>query len=97
MDKERFIAEVSKRLTKLFRASKEGYKIAESERHRLEGFIQAGIFLKLLSMDETKVLMEDTHFSVYGKSIEERNRDKSSAWNDTGADYEGYEIPTFLR
>jgi hypothetical protein len=97
MDKDRFINEVTNRLSTLFRASKEGYKIVESERHRLEGFIQAGIFLELVSMDETKGLMGDIHCSVFGKSIEERNRDKAAIWKDAEADYEKYEIPTFQR
>ena len=45
MNKDEFLHEVEKRLSKMFTASKEGYKAAPVERHRLEGFMQAGGFI----------------------------------------------------
>ena len=52
MDKSDYLAEISKRLTKMFRASKEGYKIPDIDRHRLEGFMHAGIFMQIATPAE---------------------------------------------
>jgi len=54
MNKEKFLSEVTNRLSRQFHASKEGYRIADSERHRLEGFIQAGIFLQIATLTGNK-------------------------------------------
>ncbi len=97
MNKEKFLSEVTNRLSRQFHASKEGYRIADSERHRLEGFIQAGIFLQIATLPEIKVIMEDIHLSIFGVTIEQRNKEKSAQWNDGARDYEQYEIPTFQR
>jgi hypothetical protein len=97
MDKEHFIAEVTNRLTRLFRASKEGYKIAESERHRLEGFIHAGIFMQVATSKEMSRLLEDLHYSVFGKTVKERKSEKTASWSDFDINYENFDSPTFLR
>jgi hypothetical protein len=97
MDKERFIAEVTNRLTKLFRASKEGYKIAGSERHRLEGFIHAGIFMEVATTIEMSKLLENLHYSVFGKTIQGRKSEKAASWSDFDINYDNFDSPTFLR
>lgn len=97
MDKKDYLAEVSDRLNKMFRASKEGYKIPDIDRHRLEGFIHAGIFMKITTLGEMTNLMEQAHHTVYGKTIEERRSDKSISWPDIEIDYDKYDSPTFLR
>lgn len=43
----RFTDELVRRIERMCRASKEGYKASALERHRLEGFIEAGVFLGL--------------------------------------------------
>ena len=97
MDKERFITEVTNRLTQLFRASKEGYKVSESERHRLEGFIQAGIFMQVATSHEMSQLLEDLHYSVFGKTIQDRKSEKTASWSDFDINYDSFDSPTFLR
>jgi hypothetical protein len=47
MDKSDYMAEIQNRLNKIFRASAEGYKVPDIDRHRLEGFMQAGVLLKI--------------------------------------------------
>jgi len=44
MNKGEFLNEVEKRLSKMFTASKEGYKAAPVERHRLEGYASRCFF-----------------------------------------------------
>ena len=97
MDKNDYLAEVTKRLTKLFRASKEGYKISDMDRHRLEGFIHAGIFMKIATPAEMSQLLENVHYSVFNISIQERKSEKSTNWSDIEIDYDKFDSPTFLR
>ena len=97
MDKKEYLAEISNRLTKLFNASKEGYKIPDIDRHRLEGFLHAGIFMKIATPAEMSALMEDIHLTVFGKTIQERKSEVSANWSDIEIDYAKFDSPTYLR
>lgn len=97
MDKSDYLKEVGERLNKVFRASKEGYTIPEIERHRLEGFIQAGVFMKVATQAEMSKLLEDTHYSIFGKTTQERKVEKAASWSDFDIRYVNYDSPTFLR
>jgi len=95
--KEDFIIEVGKRLNRIFSASKEGYKSASEERHRLEGFMNAGIFIGLSSNAELAELMNDNHVQVFGKTIQQRKTELASNWREEVIDYGQYEQPTYER
>ena len=95
--REDYLGEVETRLARMFRASKDGHKASPVERHRLEGFIQAGSFLGLASKSELQSLMERVHLDVFGKSIEERQSDQSALWNSETKDYSEYEAPAYER
>lgn len=97
MDKATFLSEIESRLTRIFKASKEGYQSLDTERHRLEGFINAGVFLGLTSNVEIKAMMEQVHQKVFGQSIKERREKKPGVWSDESTDYDYYDIPTFER
>jgi len=95
--KELYLNEVRGRLIKLFEVSKAGYKLPDIERHRLEGFIQAGVFLNLATNVEMSELMESLHLKFFGKTIEARKKDKSGSWQEISIDYARYEQPTYER
>jgi len=97
MDKNDYLIEINKRLTKLFKASKEGYRILDIDRYHLEGFMQAGIFMKIATPAEMSALMEDVHYSIFGKTIRERRSEKSTTWSDIEIDYDKFDSPTYLR
>lgn len=97
MDKSDYLAEINNRLTKLFKASKEGYKIPDIDRHRLEGFMQAGIFMKIATPAEMSELLEDVHYAVFGKTVQERKSELSTNWSDIEIDYDKFDSPTYLR
>jgi len=97
MNKEHYISEVEKRLSRIFSASKDGYKISTVERNRLEGFMQAGVFIGLVTNKELSRLMEDVHISIFDKTIRERKNEQDSHWRDEEIDYSQYEQPTFGR
>lgn len=97
MKREAFIEQVEQRLWRLFRASKQGVKAPAPERHRLEGFIQAGVFLQLVSREEMAERMEAIHQRVFGLSIAEREQQADGRWQQDALDYSLYDAPAFER
>lgn len=97
MNADLFLKEVEKRLTNMFSASKEGYKISVVERHRLEGFMQAGVFMKLTDNSELSKLMDSVHFAIFGKNLQQRQSESSFQWTETTVDYTQYEQPSYER
>jgi len=97
MNKESYLIEIENRLTSHFSAIKDGYKVPGSERHRLEGFMQAAVFMGLANNIELAALMEKAHFSIFEKSIEERRSENTTVWPYENIDYEKYEQPTHER
>ncbi len=94
---EKFMHEVEKRFHHLFSASKDGYKIPDDERHRLTGFIHAGVFMGIATNKEMHNLMEAVHFSIFGKTITERKESQQISWEANDINYDQYEQPTFER
>ena len=97
MDKSDYLAEINSQLNKIFRASREGYKIPDIDRHRLEGFMRAGIFMKITTPAEMSELLEDVHYAIFGKTIRERKSEKLATWSDYEIDYGQFDQPTYLR
>ncbi|AQA18149.1 hypothetical protein BST95_07755 [Halioglobus japonicus] len=95
--REDYLEEVETRLARMFRASRDGHKASPVDRHRLEGFIQAGSFLGLASKDELQSLMARVHFEVFGKSIEERQSEQANSWVLESIDYSQYDQPAYER
>lgn len=97
MQKKAYINEIETRLRRLFSASRDGYQVADMERHRLEGFIQAGVFMHITTNDEMSKLMESIHVSVFGRSIAGRKSERMIIWPETVIDYSQYEQPAYER
>lgn len=97
MSRDPFISEVEVRLRRLFTASQQGYKASPAERHRLEGFMQAGVFMGLSSNKELAELMGAVHLQIFGKSISERRQESPVQWQGDTHDYSQYDQPTFVR
>ncbi|WP_067519987.1 hypothetical protein [Endozoicomonas ascidiicola] len=97
MDKKQFITEVEQRLTRLLSASKQGYPPTPLERHRLEGFMEAGVFIGLTSADELIALKETVCQTIFGMSIAKRIKQKSKSWPLEEIDYRRFEKPPASR
>ena len=96
-NREEYLQELECRLMRMFKASRDGHKAAPEERHRLEGFMQAGAFLGLATSDELKSLMNQVHVDVFGKTIQERQSEQSTIQIPESLDYSKYEQPTYER
>ncbi|WP_193164945.1 hypothetical protein [Microbulbifer hainanensis] len=97
IDQTQFLAEVEARLARMFSANKCGYRTPAVERHRLEGFMQAGVFLGLSNNRELAELMEESHLAVFGKSIGDRQQERALNWGYEQVDYSAFEEPAITR
>ena len=97
MDKHHFLDEVETRLTRLSSASRQGYPPSPMERHRLEGFMEAGVFLGLVTPQELIDLKERTCQAIFGMSVAERKKQKQGSWPLEDIDYSQYEKPRWSR
>lgn len=97
MNREDYLAEVESRLFRMFAASKAGHKAALIDKHRIEGFMNAGVFMGIATNSELSVLMESTHQSVFGMSIQDRKNKNNTRWEESIIDYSQYDLPTYVR
>lgn len=95
--REEYLEEIETRLTRMFRASRDGHKASPAERHRREGFIQADSFLGLASKDELQSLIERVHYDIFGKTLKERQFEQATSWVPENIDYSQYDQPTYER
>lgn len=94
-----YLAEIEKRLFNMFSASKQGIKATAMEKHRLQGFMQAGVYLKIQTLEEQQALIELVHFKVHGKTVAQRSEEltRRGIQPDTSIDYSYYDTPTHHR
>ncbi len=97
MNRHAFIEEAEKRFYQLFRSSKNGNIPSAEERNRLEGFIDAGVFMGMLKADEVDELIERVHYSVFNMTMEEHRVKHAPSWVSSAIDYSYYDSPTFER
>lgn len=95
--RQQFIEEAKQRLLTMFNNSKQRIKASDAERFRLQGFMQAGVFLGLSSNSELKQLMEEMHQHVFAMSIRERRLQQEAGRISNTVDYSFYDAPAFNR
>lgn len=71
MDKESYKYECYRQLLTHFELVKK-QQVDEDMKHRIQGFINAGEFLNLVTRDEAIKVIDDAHFKVFGISKEQR-------------------------
>ncbi len=91
-----FLTELESRIARLCRLSHEGFKSSPVDRHRLEGFIQAGVFLGLTTNTEAQALLERMYREITGKPFGEAVAGFVD-WSGDANSYEHYEAPAYLR
>ncbi|GMQ55099.1 hypothetical protein [Halopseudomonas aestusnigri] len=97
MTADQYLSEIEQRLRKHFSASRDGYKLPDQDRHRLEGFMQGAVFMGFATSQQLADLMERVHFSVFGKTIAERRESSASLWQQATIDYNHYDQPAYER
>ncbi len=97
MDAAGFVQEVETRFRQQFKLMKAGYKSSAQERHRLEGFIQAGVFMELVSRTQMQALMDQVFVEVFGKTPSEKAQELKNFWPAEGVDYSRFDSPSYER
>jgi hypothetical protein len=59
--------------------------------------MQAGIFVKIATPAEMSKLLEEAHYSAFGKTIQAKKSEISATWTDIEVDYDRFDSPTYLR
>ena len=77
MDKKVFVDSCYAQLLSIFKEAKNHQK-DDKQKHRLEGYIQAGKVMGVISGDEALTLMEDAHYEIFGETIKSRKTRKAS-------------------
>ncbi len=92
-----FQQECLRQFTDYFTQLKQGV-VDNDLKNRLQGFINAGEFLHIISREESTALMEQAHQSVFNMSSQARKHKKSlihSVRNDENSDF--FNIPAIQR
>ncbi|MGI9275167.1 MAG: hypothetical protein ACR2PT_10035 [Endozoicomonas sp.] len=99
MNKHRFLREVTRQIEAIYRSKKAGTSPGEKEKHRCEGFMQAGVYMRIVTNDDLNELMEKKHVEILGETIEERRRREreKTSWPRDIINYSEYESPAFER
>jgi len=97
MNKYGFIEEVEKKLKQMFESSRDGMVPPAKQRHRLEGFIEAGVFMGMARNEEIADLMEKVHYEVFNMSMQDHKMQHLFSWTDKKIDYSPYDAPTYER
>ncbi len=97
MNRRGFIEELEKRFTELFQASKKGNVPSAQQRHKLEGFVEAGVYLNLVRHAEVEELIERVHLLVFRMTRKEHKEKNAASWSQSKIDYSSYDAPTFER
>lgn len=67
--KNKFIKQLEAQLRETMNAARAGAKIADEDKYRCEGYMQAGVELELVTDEEIQDLIKGVHLSVYGETI----------------------------
>ncbi|MCU7554422.1 hypothetical protein OCL06_07415 [Alteromonas sp. ASW11-19] len=77
MDKTDFLALCHKRIVVVYQATKAGTP-DDAARHRMEGFMNAGQVIGVVTQAEVRELIERAHYQVFGETVAERKERKAS-------------------
>ena len=69
----------------------------QAHRNHLDGFVHAGLHIKLVTKNELQKVVESEHLKAYGKTREERSIDKKLPKSRPVYDWTIYDTPTINR
>lgn len=97
MDKAKFIQECHRQLLEHFALVKI-QKVDEAMKHRIQGFINAGEFLNLVTRDEALGIIDAAHHEMFGITKEQRKARKEEIKNSIrDDDFSVFDTPALER
>jgi hypothetical protein len=65
-----FLAEISQRLALIFQCYADGDDVATGQQLRLEGFIQAGLVLNIVSLEQVLAVLDTVHRRIFNQPFD---------------------------
>lgn len=97
MDKAKFTQECHRQLLEHFALVKI-QKVDEAMKHRIQGFINAGEFLNLVTRDEAISIIDTAHHEIFGMTKEQRKaRREAIKLSIRGDDFSIFDAPAIDR
>ena len=93
-DKKRYIERLSQKLHEYYDEIKLQSTEAKNSQHYIRGYLNAASDLNIFSQKELKATIDEAHFKVFRKTIEEREKSKLS---EHSSDNDVFDIPTYIR
>lgn len=90
--KKAFLETIEKQLRSFYEKQSEYGKFSKEEKAYMEGFMHAGIVMKLVTQDEMKVLMEAIYVDVFGMTPLERKLQHEKG-EKQDIDWSQYDVP----
>ena len=97
LQKELFLEKVKEKITEVYSYGDARPPARQKLSHELTGFFQAGILIKLVSLEEIQEVIDDEHHKAFGVSFEERKLQKKIGNEPEEQDWDLYELPPKLR
>ena len=95
--KTEYITEIAAKLEKYYSLSESMSTKKQSLSDEIEGFLNAGILLKVITKDEFLEIADSMHFSIHGKSLEQQNLDIKTGFSSIESKWKKYNEPTYIR
>jgi hypothetical protein len=92
-----FLAECERRLSQTYRRLAQGLDKMAARKDVTTGFIQAGLFLNLVTREQIDALIDRVHVEEFGETIEERRKRRGSSWPEDSSDFDHLESPAYER
>ena len=84
-------------LSALYAVKDEQSNEYQAHKHRLDGFIHAGLHIKLVTKEELQAVVESEHVVAFGMTRKERMLDKSITKRASVTDWSEYDKPATQR
>lgn len=95
--KTKYITEITAKLEKYYSLSESLSTKKQSLSDEIEGFLNAGILLKVITKDEFLEIADSMHFSIHGKSLEQQNLDIKTGFSSIENKWGKYNEPAYIR
>ncbi len=93
-NKERYKEVLTRILSDYYNDVKLKKSESKERQQFIDGYMIAARALDIFSFKELKVIVDEIHFKVFGKTIQER---RLSEDNNTGQNSNFFNIPTYIR
>jgi hypothetical protein len=96
MEQDNFKRECHRQLLEHFNLVKK-QKVDDAMKHRIQGFINAGEFLSVITRNEAIAIIDDAHLEVFGITNEQRKARNDKLKLMLKGDDSTFDIPAVIR